>query len=274
MVYFFIFILFILLGIINKKSKFILLCIYIILFFVSVSFTDGHDIVHFKDGYDQPFVDPEDVEIYRSAIFANFVILLKLLGLSFYDFRIICVTLWSIPILCFILKYSKLPTFAVAVCAYFPLLSYSSLIRNGLMAGLVYCAFLILLRDRNYKGCVLFILVTGFAGLIHNTAYFYLLAIIAIGDKFSNKSLIKWSMIISIIAVVIFLSGFLNSIVSIVVGDYYADHYLSVNGEFRFGHIHYILFIIVNLWAVTIADRETNKYLGINDKLYIFSRFV
>lgn len=274
MVYFLIFIVFIFLGIINKKSKFILLCIYAILFVVSISFTSGHDINLFKDGYDMPFVDTENEEMYRSALFANFVILTKLLGLDFYEFRIVCVILWSIPILFLVFRYSKCPTFVIAVCAYFPLLTYGSLIRNGLMAGVVYWAFCILLQKHGIKTVFMYFIIIGFAGLIHNTAFFYLLALLAIGHKIETGLLLRWCILISLVVGLAFHVGVLSNLASKVVGEYYSNLYFSSKGDFLIGHVHYIVFIIVNLWAVTLADRETSKYVKKDSKLYVFSRFV
>lgn len=274
MQYFFIFLLFIILGIIWKRSIIILICIYLMLLVVSVSFTNGHDIILYKDAFEQPLVDPENDEIYRSALFANFIILLQLLGLNFNEFRIVCVILWSLPLLYFIIRYSKKPTYVVAVCAFFPLLTYSSLIRNGLMVGVLYWAFIILLDKHKYKRYILFILLVAFASLIHNTAFFYLLALIAINNKISTKSLIKWSFSIPIIAAVVFQSGLANSIVSKLIGEYYSDHYLTIKGDFQPGHIHYILFIFVNLWAVAIANNSIMKYVNKNSKTFKLSLFV
>lgn len=274
MQYLVIFLLFVILGIVRKKSKFILICIYGFLALVAVSFTNGHDINLFKDGYDMPFVDTENEEMYRSTLFANFIILLKFLGFNFSDFRIVCVILWSIPILFFVLKYSKYPTFVVAVCAYFPLLTYGSLIRNGLMAGIVYFAFHVLLNKQGIKGMFWYVCLIGFAGQIHNTAFLYLLALVAIGYKIGTGMLLRWCVVITLVMSFAFQTGLLSILVSPIVGEYYSYAYFSSKGEFLIGHIHYILFIVVNLWAVTIAEKEIKKYVVGSDQLYIYSRFV
>ena len=275
MAYFIITLSLVALGIIKKKSTGVDICLYFAIFVVSVCFTEGHDLSLYRDGYEQPYVDSDNVEMYRSLFYASFVFILKFLGFSFFQFRIVCFILWSLAALFLIKKYSKYPTFVFSVCTLLPLLANASLIKNGLMVSIVYVAIYQLNKRQNKKGLILYTFLILLAGYMHNTAYCYLLGIIAIGKHFSSGTLLRLSMTSSFILVFLLLSGILRHILLLIVNDYYAEHYFSQLGDFYWPHFHYFIGIFVNLWFSFRAEKIERATIGTTDQyLWEFSRFV
>ena len=274
MFYFGILLLFVILGILRRKSKIILICLYAILFFVSVNFTEGYDLKNYENGYNKPIIDVDDVVMYRSFYFATIISLLKLFDISFFQFRILCFFLWSISIYAFALKFSKYPTWVIALCSFFPLLTFSSQMRNGFAISIVYLAFYILFSTNKTKGKYVFTVLVVLAGLIHDISYFYLFGIIALGTKIKTGSLICFCLCFNFIFISLYSSGFLYWLVSHTLGSYYADMYfvrsdgLSISGLLR------IICIFINLRFSFFVEKFERLHRTNNSFFWTFSRFV
>lgn len=274
MIYFAILFLFVIMGIIWKQSKLVLLCLFAILFVVSVSFTEGYDLKNYEYGFNQSIVNVDDVVMYRSVFFATFISLLKLFGLSFQQFRIICFLLWSISIFAFVLKYAKYPTWVIAICTFFPLLTYSSQMRNGMAISIVYLALYYLFNKGGKNRLILYTALIVFAGLIHNISFIYLFGIIAIGDRIKTKSLLYFSITFAVVSVILYGSGLLHWVVLHTMGSYYADLYFAGTDIFLISNTHYYLEIIINLIFSIIVERYERNHLTDDSFMWTFARFV
>ena len=118
----------------NKDSKLILVLLLLLLFVLSVGPQGGFDISGYEEHYNMPFANAED----RSYASDSLMMLAKAIGLSFKQFRMFIFFVWCIPIVLFLSKYCKYPTFVIAVCFLFPILSFSSQLRNAMAMSFFY----------------------------------------------------------------------------------------------------------------------------------------
>lgn len=248
--------------------------LFLMIFFISVSFKEGHDLEFFELGFDNSILsDAEDNE--KSVAFQAFRIYLNSLGFSFYQFRIICFLIWSVPLFFFIRKFSVYPSLVVATCAMFPIIVFASQMRNGVAIGFVYWGFYFLITRDNILGKILFVALVSLGGLIHNTVFVYLLALLAIRVRPRVDVLFIISASVFVFLMLVIGSGALEVIVSMLFGEYYATFYFSQLEPFVIGNSHNFIGLFINLWfsyrAVTILKAKESL---IPDGMLQFSVFV
>lgn len=274
MVFFYILLFFVIGGIIRKQSLLVLVCLYVVLFVISIHFTEGYDLKNYEYGYNQSIINVDDDVMYRSAYFATLITIMKFLGISFFQFRILCFLLWSTSIFAFVLKYSTYPTWVIALCTLFPLLTFSSQMRNGIAISMVYFGLYILFKNNQKKGIIIYTILILFSGLIHNISYIYLLGIIALGNKIKTGTLLRFSLYFSLFSIVLYGSGFLYWLVSHTLGSYYADLYFVRTDIFLISSIHYYIGIFVNLRFSFFVEKYERLHRTNNPFFWKFSRFV
>lgn len=260
MVYFFLLLLLIFLGIVNKRSKPVLILLYLMLFFICTHITAGFDLENNELVYNNLLATPDAESGAKSLIYSLFIFFIKDLGFDFYHFRVVCYLIWSIPVFLFFLKFSKYPTFVAASCVFFPMLTFSTQIRNALAVSFIYIALFVLLRRRDKWGILGYIVIILFAGLIHNAALFYLLALIAV-SKIKNSVLFRYSIIISFTFLLFF------SLLKDYLAEFSNESYFSVyfEGKVKYWFLRLLFLIpciISNLWFLTKAVKiERNLIL-------------
>jgi len=272
--YFFVLVLLIAASFFKKNSKGLFYLLYFFIFFVAVSFKEGHDLSYFELGFDNSiFLDTDHDD--KSLVFRIYGTFLKSIGLSFYQFRIVCFLIWSIPLFFFIRHFSKCSALVAGLCSMFPILVFASQIRNGVAMGFVYLAFFSLLKRSDLKGILLFVALICIGGLIHNSVFVYLLGLIAVKPRPKVRPLFSVSLIIILFSSSIIGSGLLGVIVSELFGEYYANFYFSQLEPFVFGNIHYFIGLFINLWFCYQADIILRGNYGrVSSELIRFSTFV
>lgn len=276
MKYFIVVFILILIGAIRKQSKLVFWALYFVLFFVAVNFSEGRDLRVYENGYEQPFINVEDDVMYRSTLWGFFMIFSNYIGLSFFYFRVLCFLIWSIPIFYFIKKHTKYPTWVAATALLFPLLQFSSQMRNGVAMAFVYLGLSILLSLNNSKGKWLFIAILAFAGLLHNGVYFYCLGILALFPKIKTKTLLFVVLLFVSTSVFLIESGLFSNVITVLFGDYYAARYFSdFEGLFYWKNIPLIIGIFINLWFTYRAANLSRRFSCIESTSTMdFSLFV
>lgn len=255
MIYLVLFLALIVLGVMKKRSRLLIVLLYALLFIVSVHFTEGFDLKGYEMGYNQPFLDLDNDDLYRSALFGSFTFFLKYLGLDFYQFRIVCFLLWSIPIYYFIICYSKFPTYVVAVSSIFPLITFASQIRNGAMVSFIYVGLYFLIKFRNNSSIIVFVVLVIIAGLIHNLAFAYLVGVLAVNEKIKTNAIFLYSIIFFLFFFISLEFDILYGVVNQFFGRYYADFYFKKIDKFNLNFVPWLALLIVNIWFSAQANK-------------------
>lgn len=277
MVYFSIVCFLILLAIIKKQSKFLYLLLYLALLFISTHFSDGFDLRNYEASYNQLFFANDVDESERSLLWDLFLFYANLQGISFSQFRVLCFLLWSIPIFTFVYKYSYFPSWALAITYIFPIVTFSSQMRNGIAVSFLYWGFFLFFLNKTNLGKWLYVLLVVIAGLFHYVAFFYLLGFIAFCDKINTKSLVRVVSVFVISSIFFIESGSFRLITTAILGDYYNEHYLSeLESFFYWKNILLSVAVIVNIWFSYVAMKKykmrinDNSILLSNLPIYIF----
>ena len=252
----------ILIGAIRKQSKLVFWGLYFVLFFIAVNYSEGRDLRVYEGGYEQPFINVEDDVMYRSTLWGFFMMFSNYIGLSFSHFRVLCFLIWSIPIFYFIKKFAKYPTWVAATALLFPLLQFSSQMRNGVAMAFVYLGLSILLSLNNSKGKWIFLAFLFFAGLLHNGVYFYGLGVLALFPRIKTKTLLFVVLLFVSTSVFLIESGLFSYVITVLFGDYYAARYFSeFEGLFYWKNVPLTIGIFINLWftyrAAKLSRRNT-----------------
>ena len=238
--------------------------------FLSTHFSGGNDIGYIEDSFYATNFNVNEGE--RSLLFYSLLLWLNENNISFDQFRLIDCLIWGVPIYTAIYLFSRYKNFVASTCLLFPMLSFSSQIRNGIMIGFVYLAMisLLLLKNRKY-GITLYILFTIISGLFHYLGFLYLLGLIALFD-FDPKKYYKHIIIGTIALFVLYTSNYLISF----VGGYYADTYL-VSGGNKSWFLLIVLstFIIINYkWVENCEYKIIRSKELFNASVIEFTRFV
>lgn len=269
MLYFIFLLLFIFIGINKGKSNIIFWCLCFLIFIIANHTTSGNDITNYEIAYNNPL--SEEISSERSVIWSALNLMLRNLGVTFYEFRILCFLIWAISIIGFIKKYAKYPTYVLAVCSLFPILSFSSQIRNAISIAFVYIAIRFLLKDGQKWISLFFLLIAGF---IHYIAFFYIVIYLT-ELKIRTSSLLKCSLIFAFISIFLISSGLLYNLLSISLG-YYADFYFAGEKEFvaPINYIVYISAIFINLYYSVVACKNTGQQIINGTNVKRLCRFV
>ena len=254
------------------QSKILYGCLCFLAFIMTVHFTEGYDLSNYEIIYDSPLEDVESDE--KSVLFSGFMLLCNTFGISFYHFRIICFLLWSIPIFLFIYRCSCFPAWVLGLCMIFPILTFGSQMRNGVAMGFVYWAFLLIYFRRDILGKILFVLLLCFAGLIHNVAFFYILALVALWNYVRTDILLICCLSVMFILLFGFQSGIFYKITAYFFGDYYAEFYFSQIDSFVWGNSHLFVTISLNAWFAYFAEKVESMFVPEDSNEWIFSHFV
>lgn len=265
---------FIALGIYRGKSKLVMFGLFAIVMFISVNFHSGFDISNYQNTYEGMSVDYNNAEE-RSLLFSALMLLLKLGGLSFYHFRIFCFLLWGTAVFLLATRFSKYPTFVIACCAMFPVLSFASQLRNGVAAAFVLFAIYTLLRRRDKLGVFLYTVLIVIAGLFHYAAFIYLFGLLAY-IRIPLPTLRTGVVTVLLVTLAIGASGIIQGLVADYVGPYYADKYLAGIEGFSPGHhvpliIGIVLGCLFSRWSYRVCRHHASR-LG-REKVF-FARFV
>ena len=274
MIYLSILLVLIALGVYRGKSKLIMFGLLAVVMFISVNFHSGFDISNYQRTYEGMGLDYYNAEE-RSVLFSSLMLLLKMAGLTFYQFRIFCFLLWGTAIVLLANRFSKYPTFVIACCSMFPVLSFASQLRNGVAAAFVLFALYVLLRRRDKLGVILYTALIVVAGLIHYAAFIYLFGLLAY-IRIPVSTLRTGVLIVLLVTLSIGASGILQGIVAAYVGPYYADKYLAGIEGFSPGHhVPLIIGIVLSCffaeWSYRVCRRHASR-LG-REKVF-FARFV
>lgn len=261
MIYLLIF-LFFLLGYIDSRSKFSTILLFVLLLIISVSVQAGYDINNYAESYNLMKFDLSE----RSVLFTSFMMISNSLGLSFSSFRLICFLIWSIAIFTLIRRYSELPNYTIVCCFLFPLLSFSSQIRNGVAVGFIYIALLFLFKKKNFINILFFTLFILIATAFHKLSALYFICIVAV-LSISTKKLLFLSLIMFFTIMLALFSGlFQNLIYKLSPGDYYIANYIGVP-QFDLFIISGLFFIVffytyLSCRSYRICDLSSNLSQG------------
>lgn len=263
----------IILGLYKKRSNVILYLSWVYVIFISLAFTEGADLRVYEILYEAPLVEVDSSD--KSLLFDSLVFLLKSYDINFDQFRMICAFMWAIPISLVIKKISSFPAWVMAICTLFPILTFGSQIRNGIGAAFLYWGiYSLCYAPEKIKKWFYTILIV-IAGLIHYVFFFYLLGLIALGKRIKDATLVRASLIISVIGIFIVSSGMLYGVAAHYVGDYYADAYFLRNEPDRWKIIPLAIAIIGNTiysnnaYNFIIRRKEQLSLLYVN-----YARFV
>lgn len=240
MIYFFLLILSVWLGVNLPKSKISLFLLYFLLFIITVHYKVGSDLENLHNNFEQ-LILPSDAEE-RSFLFYLFMTLLKQFEVSFYGFRIICFILWSSSIILFVSRFTKYQSFVIACSFIFPLLSFGSQIRNGVMVAFLYLAFYTLFSNNRKFGIVSFIFFTVLSGFFHYLGFVYLVGLAALAS-IRRKILFTICICLAFVMSFLYKSGLLYNLLNIALGSYYADRYALVGH----GDTSLALFVVLSL---------------------------
>ena len=254
------------------QSKILYGCLCLMAFIVAVHFTEGYDLGIYEIIYESPLEDVESDE--KSVLFSGFMLLCNTFGVSFYHFRIICFLLWSIPIFMFIYKCSCFPTWVLALCIFFPIITFGSQMRNGVAMGFVYWAFFVIYFRQDIIGKIIFVSLLCFAGLIHYVAFFYILALLALWNYIRTDILLICCLSVLFIILFGLQSGLLYQVTGYLFGDYYADFYFSQIDAFVWGNSHLFVTISLNAWFAYFAEKVESMFVSEDSKEWMFSHFV
>ena len=219
------------LGLIRKQSNFVLLLLLFFLLFVSIKYSAGADLEIYDYKFESSTSEVETSD--KSLLFDSLLFLLNSYGVSFSTFRLFCVIIWSVPIILVIKRLSIYPTWVVSVCMLFPILSFSSQIRNAFAVSFLYWGVYLLFFFCNKLNRLLYAILIIFAGFIHYVFFIYLLALIAYDNKIKTSTIARISLFSSLFLFIFFSSGILYHISAYFLGDYYADFYFSKMEEYK-----------------------------------------
>lgn len=227
------------LGLIFPKSKLLLGLGFYLLFIVSTHFQSGNDILNLENSFSQTSTNSESGE--RSFVFYTALAYLNSIGLTFYQIRCICFTIWGIAIYFFTVKFSRYPNFVISCSFLFPLLTFASQMRNGLTTGFLFFALTCLFCCKNRKlGVFLYTLLVCISGFFHYLGFLYMFGLIAL-MPISTVKLKKYALITCITIFVLYNSGILYNFVS-RISSYYASQYFG--GGY---HREWFLFISLSI---------------------------
>lgn len=242
--------------------------------FLSTHYSGGNDITNIENSFYATNLNANTEE--RSLLFYSLLLWLNENNISFDQFRLIDCAIWGIPIYTAIYLFSRYKNFVASTCLLFPMLSFSSQIRNGMMIGFVYLAIISLLlsKDRKY-GITLYILFTIISGLFHYIGFLYLLGLIALFD-FDPKKYYKHVIIGTIALFVLYTSASLFSFVG-GYSSWYADAYLADGGEKKSWFLFLVLssFVLINYKWIEKSEYIIMQSSDIfNSPVINFTRFV
>ena len=260
MFYFLILVVLIALALGHRESKPIFYILYSLLFIISVGTQGGYDISNYEIAFDSPLAasDSED----RSFVFDSYMIFLKGLGFTFQQLRIINFALWSIPIFAIIIRYCKYPSYVLALCFLFPILSFSSQMRNGVaMSFLFWGIYLYIYKRNSIIGKICYLLGLSLACIIHSMTFVYIAGVIAFSKRISTGLLFRISSIIALVFAFFISTGFLYDIVALIFSEYYANFYFSNVEPFVFGNINVFIGIVINIWFLFQAERVEKRFM-------------
>lgn len=213
-------------GLISTRSKIVYIINFLLLFFVSTHFQAGNDILNLQSTYDSSYNGLDSSE--RSILFYAAFLWLNDLGFSFFQVRCIDFFIWGGSLFFFIWKFTRSHNFVISCSFLFPLLTFPSQMRNGIVAAFIYLGFCCLFLINNRKhGITLFILFAILAGCIHYIGFIYLLCLLGL-VPFNRKKVLKYVIIAAFIITILFKAGMIASMV-MRQNEYYADFYFSSN---------------------------------------------
>lgn len=185
---------------ISKRNVFFLLLVLVVWILCCLNYNniDYHNYVEAYNAYGNN-------DVYQSyyQMEKGFVILCKIffsLGFSFFEFRIVFMTVYLIFLVKFIKRFSCDPRGVLILFMIYPFLTVYVQIRNAMAVGIVLYALKYLYEDRK-RGNIKFIICVLLATLIHTTAIVYLLFVWA--NKISRKNILKFSIIFFVMELII-----------------------------------------------------------------------
>lgn len=154
-----------------SERRFIFLNLFILLWFICCFNIDNADYVN---GYYIPYIDIKKNHFELGYKLLN--IFFNNLGISFFLFRMILMTVVLLLIGSSIKKYCKSPLMAMALYSIYPFLIQCVQIRNALSVSLVIFAIRFLATDTK-KGMITFSFFVVLAMMVHKSAIVYLIFI-------------------------------------------------------------------------------------------------
>lgn len=229
-------------GLVFRKSKFFLICIYILLYIISMYSGYGNDLSNLNSSYDLNMITNDANE--RSIVFYSLMNFFNMAGFSFHQFRQIHFIIFNLSILFLILRFTRDYSYVVACCAIFPILSFSSQMRNGLGVAFLYLGLVVLMtiKKKTLK-VVIYLLLLSLAITIHYIFAVYLLAFVPL-FKWNRKVLLKRSLLAMCFLLVIILGGRI-SFVSSLMGDWYGMYFSGLDFSISV-QVPLIIFILIN----------------------------
>ena len=266
MLYFLILVILIVFALGHRDSKPIFYILYSLLFIISVGTYGGYDIGYLENAYNNPWAADNSED--KSYVFDSYMLFLKSLGFSFSRFRIFNFLSWSIPIVLIIRKLCKDSAYVLALCFFFPLLSFSSQMRNGLAMSFIFWGVYFYLKKRNsIIGKISYMISLPLAFAVHSMTLAYVAGIVAFSRKISTSALFRVCSIIAVVFAFFISTGFLYFLALSILGEYYANTYFAEVEPFVLGNSHLFLGIIINIWFLFQAENVERKNINKDDSI-------
>lgn len=233
-----------------RKSKVLLLCIFALMYVIALYSGQGNDLSNLNDSFDLDRVGNEATD--RSLVFYTVMYFFNDAGYSFEEFRIIHFIIINLMVFLLTSSLTKDCTFVIACCAFFPLLTFCSQMRNGLGAALLYLAFFFLFSV-NHKGVktTLFLLLIILASTIHYLFCIYVIALIPL-SKWNTRKVFRRSIFILVVLLVLIFAGRI-SFVYAILGDWYSQYFTSIEFSLTL-HIPLISLICMNTYFTYLCE--------------------
>lgn len=205
------------------KSKFLMFLLFLLLLIISVFVQVGYDINNYRESYSVLYTDLEE----RSALFSGLMIMSHGLGLNFSFFRLLCFLIWGLVIFTFVRRYSQLPNYTLVCCFLFPMLTFSSQIRNGVAVGFIYMALSFLFAGRRFWNIFFFTVFLLIATAFHKLSFLYFVCLIAI-FPIGTRKLLNISLFTVFIVTIALFTGFFQTFLRKLSPDnYYVANYVG-----------------------------------------------
>lgn len=236
-----------------------LFVVYVMTFIVSLYSGAGYDRDNLETTFDLVGLaglasDAEE----RSLVFYSLMFAFNESGRSFFEFRAIHFIICSLILLFLIVRFTKFRTYTFACCVFFPLMTFSSQMRNGLGAAFLYLGFYFLLTARKKVNVILFVVSILLATTIHYIFVVYMISLIAI-TKWKRDIILKGSLIVMFLSWMLFQFGFLYNVTASYLGDYYSEYFSNNVGLDIIVHTSLITGILINAYFTTICDNYVAK---------------
>lgn len=207
-------------------SCFITNVIFILMWFIIGFNTDNAD---YTLGYCVPYYDLSQNYFETGYRYLN--ILGRTCGLTFFQFRLILMTVMLLLLCNSIKKYARFPVFVTILYMIYPLLLQSVQIRNALAAAIVIYALRYL--DENER-CYKYLFFVFLAGSIHNISLIYFLLVFTRKKTVSFVFKISGCIFIFLYIIIIFFQNKILSLLYFLLKDERVYLYANLNEQHLF----------------------------------------